>query len=109
MSSPHDDEQADAAGAVIVVTVTRTGGIAGLRREWSAAPPAQDEQRWVALIESCPWDVTVTQSRGADRYTWRIDARCGTERREAQLPDQAVAGPWRDLVDEVQQASTGRR
>lgn len=105
MRSPSDDERTDTAASVIVVTVTRTGGIAGLRKKWSAEAPADEEERWVTLIEDCPWDVTVSASRGADRYVWRIDARCGEERREAQLPDQAVAGPWRTLVDEVQNAS----
>jgi hypothetical protein len=119
-----DDEQADAAAApatpeappaaaagdeitatVIVVTVTRTGGIAGLKKQWSAEPPAADEEHWVALIDDCPWDVTISESRGADRYVWRIDARLGDRTREARLPDQAVAGPWRTLVDEVQQAA----
>lgn len=90
----------------VVVTVTRTGGFAGLRREWSARPPVRDAPRWVALIDDCPWDgVAVVATHGADRFVWRIDARCGARQRSAELPDAAVEGPWRVLVDEVRDAA----
>lgn len=90
---------------VVEITVVRTGGIAGMRREWRAVAEGDDASRLVTLIEGCPWDA-VTDScdpsrSGADRYVWRIDARCGPDERTAELPDSAVEGPWRELVDTV--------
>jgi len=93
-----------------VVAVTRTGGIAGRRREWRVEPPASDVPHWVALIEDCPWDATPTDpAPGADRFVWRIRARCETPtetvERDAELPEPQVEGPWQTLIDEVRGAS----
>jgi hypothetical protein len=86
----------------VVVTVVRTGGLAGLRREWRAEPPADALGRWITLVDGCPWDDPTPPSRGADRYVWRIRARVDDQpEREAELGDGQVAGPWRTLVDEV--------
>ena len=38
---------------------------------------------------------------GADRFVWRVDARCGDAEREAELADPDVQGPWRELIDAV--------
>ena len=38
---------------------------------------------------------------GADRFVWNIEAHCGPRQKQAELPDRAVQGPWRELVDEV--------
>ena len=66
----------------IVVEVIRTGGLAGLRREWRAAPPPDATRRWVILIERCPWDAAdAADPKGADRFQWFIRARAGAERR----------------------------
>jgi len=90
----------------VSVTVIRTGGIAGIRREWRAEPPADEAPRWIALIEVCPWDAEVDASGpAADRFVWGIHARCGPQERGAELPDSEVHGPWRELVDEVRRAA----
>ena len=85
----------------ITVVVARTGGIAGMRREWRAEPPPTEQNRWIALIEDCPWDADPGDPGGADRFVWNIEAHCGPRQKQAQLPDRAVQGPWRELVDEV--------
>jgi hypothetical protein len=95
---------------LVVVAVTRSGGIAGLRREWRVEPAASDVPHWVTLIESCPWDAVDTcPPQGADRYVWRIRARCETPQdtveRDAELQDPQVEGPWQALIDEVRGAS----
>lgn len=90
----------------VAVTVTRTGGVAGIRRRWSAEPPEREAARWITLIEECPWGVVVTTA-GADRFVWQIHAICGPEEREALLGDQQVDGPWRDLIDEVRGFGAG--
>lgn len=99
------DRERDATPADTVhleVTVTRTGGFAGLTRRWRAAPGTAELPRFEALIQQCPWEAPARETAGADRYVWLIWARLPAEEREAQLPDSAVEGPWRELIAEVQ-------
>lgn len=86
-----------------MVTVVRTGGIAGMRRQWRAEPTASDAEHWVALIQDCPWDDVGTdpESPGADRFVWAIAARTPDAEHAAAVPDSDLHGPWRTLVDEV--------
>ena len=92
----------------VAVTVTRTGGIAGMRRTWRAQPDPAESPQWIALIDGCPWDAAdparPIPPSGADRFVWHVDARCGESAREAALPDPEVQGPWRDLIDAVRSA-----
>lgn len=95
---------------VLVVRVLRSGGFAGLRREWTAAPEPEEAPRWQSLIDDCPWDEAseVAPPRGADRFVWRISATCVDEPpRRAELPDAELQGPWRELVDEVRAFDDG--
>ena len=100
-ADPNDDAPDDEV--IVVVRVERTGGIAGLRREWTAEPPPDEAPRWIGLIEGCPWDAADdSATTGADRYQWRIVARLADEPpRRAELPDDRLQGPWRELVDQV--------
>lgn len=103
MEQPERDPEPSVAVAVI-----RTGGFAGLRREWRAEPPADEADHWVGLIERCPWDAAdAFDPTSADRFQWCIRAQTGVRRHEAELADRAVTGPWRDLVDEVRRVSGG--
>ena len=107
----HDDDDSGHTGAddlVVIVTVTRTGGIAGLRRMWRAEAGADDAATWITLIEGCPWDALRFErfAEGADRFMWSVDARCGPEERQAELADSAVQGPWRELIDAVREAGS---
>ena len=92
----------------IAVTVTRTGGFAGLRRTWRAQPDTAEAPHWIALIDGCPWDAAdparAIPPTGADRFVWHVDARCGDAAREAALADPEVQGPWRELIDAVRAA-----
>lgn len=91
-----------AAELLVIVEVTRTGGIAGIARTWRAAPAADAAPRWVELIERCPWDAPEPAAGdGADRFEWDIRAEVDTAAHSARLRDGALAGPWRVLVDEV--------
>lgn len=85
----------------MALTVIRTGGFAGLRRQWDAEPAADEAPDWVELIEQCPWDVTFCHEAAVDRFTWRIEVRCGPEEHSAQLAESQVTGPWLTLVDAV--------
>lgn len=92
----------------VAVTVTRTGGIAGMRRTWRAHADDADAERWVVLIDQCPWDAAdparPLTPNGADRFVWRLEAVCGPSERAAALPDTEVQGPWRELIDAVRAA-----
>lgn len=95
---------------MVVVRVVRTGGIAGLRREWRVEAGVDEATRWSALIEDCPWEgEAAVPASGADRFVWRIDARCADRPpRTAEVSDAALTGPWRALVEEVRsQGSAG--
>lgn len=100
---------------VVAVTVTRTGGFAGLRRTWRARPERDEAPQWIALIDECPWDAVgphrTDPPSGADRFIWHVDARCGDAAHEAALADPEVQGPWLHLIDAVRAAApadTGR-
>lgn len=93
------------ADRILVVRVIRSGGFAGLSREWTAesAEPGSDD--WLlVLVEACPWRQRIpADPLSRDRFTWRIEVR-GELRRSATLPDAALDGPWRELVQRVQEA-----
>lgn len=83
------------------VTVTRSGGIAGLTRRWEVVVDDQpDPQTWVVLIDRLPWSEAAPAPLQPDRYVYRI--RCAPH--EAVLAEQQVTGPWQELVDRVRDA-----
>lgn len=91
---------------VLLVHVVRTGGFAGLTREWTAEPPPDQAPRWRGLIDECPWEAAGSAApgpgRGADTFTWSVSARLDDRPpRVAALADGDVQGPWRQLIDEV--------
>ncbi|MFK3677034.1 protealysin inhibitor emfourin [Microbacterium sp. NPDC090218] len=89
----------------VVIAVARTGGIAGIRRQWRVEAEPDDAGEWIELIDRCPWDQETDADAGADRFIWSIRARTPVERRERELPDSALDGPWRALVEAVRAAS----
>jgi hypothetical protein len=98
------DATAEGTNSLIIVHVVRSGGFAGLDREWTAEPRPPEDSRFKALIDECPWDQAAESSppRGADRFIWLIQAMLADEPPlEAELPDTELQGPWRELVDEV--------
>ena len=92
------------ADGILVITVVRSGGFAGLRQEWQAEVEEQDRDDWMPLIQACPWGRTLSDPTSRDRYLWRIEARGPRLRRSATVPDAHLDGPWRDLVDRVREA-----
>jgi hypothetical protein len=105
MDRPQTDE-ATARARHLVVLVVRTGGIAGMKRQWRVEVGDSDTQTWLTLIDECPWDAASAGSgeRGADRFIWRIVVeRDDDPPREADLPDSRLDGPWRTLVDRVRE------
>jgi hypothetical protein len=92
---------------VMKITVERSGGFAGMTRTWTVQPaPPDDKDCWQPLIEACPWDTVPAPGRAAppgrpDRFTYSISAG----QRRATLPEQALTGPWRDLVEHAKAAA----
>ncbi|WP_460774073.1 protealysin inhibitor emfourin [Microbacterium sp. GXF7504] len=96
-------EQGSADQCGVVVTVVRTGGVAGMRREWRVAPRPDAAARWVRLVDGCPWGEPSDGDTGTDRFTWRLRACVGDRELTRTIPEQALRGPWRTLVDAVRE------
>lgn len=99
MSSPVPPSEQEQ----VLVAVVRTGGIAGVRRQWQVDPPHDELPRWIALIERCPWEETPDDGGVADRFVWTIRVRTPDVERERDVRDGDLAGPWRALVDAVRE------
>ena len=96
---------ANAADRILLIRVIRSGGFAGISREWSAESDDPEGDDWLVLVQACPWrQVPPADQLSRDRYVWRIEVR-GRLRRSATLPDAALDGPWRALVQRVQEVA----
>lgn len=84
----------------IIVTVARTGGVAGLRAEWRVA--SDDSDQWMPLIEACPWHMVTADPHSRDRYIYIIEVTAPKRRCKAQVPEASLIGPWKELVERVQ-------
>ena len=86
------------------ITVTRSGGFAGLTRKWSATVTEEAEtKQWRELLDQLPWDqVTSKPAEPAepDRFIYRV--RCAN--RQAVVPEQRFTGVWQQLLDRVREA-----
>lgn len=85
----------------VSVTVARSGGFAGLTREWSATATGDDRDEWMPLIDACPWHAPSTPSTARDQFVWTIAVRAPRRRRTAVVPEHDLVGPWRSLVERV--------
>lgn len=114
------------AASTLRITVTRSGGVAGLSPRWTVeAEQEPDVAEWLALVDSCPWEEEDTDDdHGADRFVYTIrvlmqptetggdehqddDRRrvVAAEERGARIPEKRLDGPWRELVDRVKDTS----
>jgi hypothetical protein len=88
------------------VIVSRSGGLAGLRLTWHVHVDDQpDRDDWYLLIEQLPWQQPPPAPPEPDRFVYRI--RC--EPHEATLAERQLTGPWRELVDRVQETTEPER
>lgn len=92
------DDVAGAPDAAVVIRVVRSGGIAGTRRAWLLV--SQQDSAWAETIDACPWgDEPATTT--PDRLVWRVRVSAPPPAREATVPEAALEGPWRELVERV--------
>ncbi|MGN6503898.1 MAG: protealysin inhibitor emfourin [Pseudolysinimonas sp.] len=89
------DERSDPR---LTILVARSGGFAGIRREWRLDDLGDD---WRSLVDACPWGTTTTDETSRDRFVWLIEVRTGRRRLRAQVPERDLDGPWRELVERV--------
>ena len=86
-----------------VISVVRSGGIAGMRQEWTIEVTTADEaERWHPIIDACPWDEDDALAN-PDGFVYTVQAADHT----ATIPAHRLTGPWRRLVDEVRRGSAG--
>jgi hypothetical protein len=74
----------------VKVRVSRSGGFAGVTREWEA--DVDD-----GLVDNLPWDAAPFSSGSPDRFVYVIYV----SHRQITLPEKELTGPWRELVDRV--------
>jgi hypothetical protein len=90
----------------MLLSVSRSGGLAGLRLIWEVELDNQpDRDAWVGLIAELPWEQARPTPGEPDRYVYRI--RCAPH--DATLQERQLTGPWRDLVDRVRETAEPRR
>ena len=101
----------DARRPAVAVTVIRSGGIAGITRRWSVQAPPLDPESWTALVADCPWDDAgdAGDARGADRFSWTVEAALPGIVHRAMLVESRAEGAWRTLIDAVREAADGAR
>ena len=89
--------------AELTITVARSGGFAGLTREWSVSSAIDDAGELLALVDACPWRSIHPDRVSRDRFVYLITVRAPRRRRTASLPEASLTGPWKSLVQRVQQ------
>ncbi|MFF2273136.1 protealysin inhibitor emfourin [Agromyces sp. NPDC058136] len=88
------------------VIVQRSGGLAGLRLIWEVRVDEQpDPDEWYLLIEEIPWGELPPAPPEPDRFVYRIE--CPPN--EATLAERQLTGPWRQLVERVQETTDPHR
>ncbi|MEO6533133.1 MAG: protealysin inhibitor emfourin [Pseudolysinimonas sp.] len=99
------DERRKRPRAELSILVVRSGGFAGLTQQWQV-DPSEDAEEWLELVHACPWRAVGRDLASRDRFVWRIEARLPRTVRSASVPDALLVGPWRVLVDRVQEVGT---
>lgn len=88
------------------ITVERSGGLAALTRVWTVqAVTSSDKSRWQPIVEACPWDAVADSRQATDGQPDRFMYSIRAGQRRATLPETAVTGPWRVLVESARAAA----
>ncbi|BAS17327.1 hypothetical protein AHiyo8_56300 [Arthrobacter sp. Hiyo8] len=58
------------------ITVQRSGGVAAITRVWTVdAATSEDKQRWMPIVEACPWDQVPTRGRASAQAAARAPGK----------------------------------
>jgi hypothetical protein len=89
--------------AELTITVARSGGFAGLTRTWSLSAALDESEELLDLVKACPWRSVRPDTVSRDRFVYLITVRVPRTRRTATVPESSLTGPWKSLVERVQQ------
>ena len=89
--------------AELTITVARSGGFAGLTRTWSLSAALDKSQELLELVNACPWRGFHSDAVSRDRFIYLITVRAPRKHRTARVPEASLTGPWKLLVERVQQ------
>ena len=102
MAQRKDDPPTRSRSGVSILVV-RSGGFAGISQQWRVEADG-DADEWLELVRACPWGAVGRDAASRDRFVWRIEAHLPRTVRKASVPDAHLIGPWRALVERVQEA-----
>jgi hypothetical protein len=92
-------------GKRVQVVLTRTGGVAGLRRQWTVETEHQpNPEHWTRLAGSLPWTGaggTATSASTTDQRPDQFVYRLRCDNREISLAESQLTGAWREFADLV--------
>jgi len=97
------DDPPTRSRAGVSILVVRSGGFAGISQQWRVEAD-DDADEWLELVRACPWGAVGRDAASRDRFVWRIEAHLPRTVRKASVPDAHLIGPWRALVERVQEA-----
>jgi len=97
------DDPPTRSRAGVSILVVRSGGFAGISQQWRVEAD-DDADEWLELVRACPWGAVGRDAASRDRFVWRIEAHLPRTVRKASVPDAHLVGPWRALVERVQEA-----
>jgi len=97
------DDPPTRSRAGVSILVVRSGGFAGISQQWRVEAD-DDADEWLKLVRACPWGAVGRDAASRDRFVWRIEAHLPRTVRKASVPDAHLIGPWRALVERVQEA-----
>jgi hypothetical protein len=80
------------------ITVTRTGGFAGLRMQRSVdTAERSDAPEWEKLVRSARFDLAPQRNGRPDRFTYQVDV----DGRSVTVGEPDLDGPLHTLVERV--------
>ncbi|WP_040166886.1 protealysin inhibitor emfourin [Microbacterium gorillae] len=91
------------------LTVTRSGGIAGLTRSWRLTVPAAEAPQWAPVLSACfasaPDDSAHRASApaGVDRFTWLLVLIEGDRERSVRTAEDELSDAARTVIERVQE------
>ncbi|WP_241160537.1 hypothetical protein [Microbacterium sp. Y-01] len=88
----------------VVVAVVRSGGIAGIRRQWRVEVESSDASEWIDLIDRCPGTRRRMPTPGPTASSGG-SAPAPLRAPRARAPGLCPGRPWLALVQAVRAAA----